>query len=117
MSTKSLKAKWWSWLGRWKVRKGDYDSAILYFQQVLSLFPDSVYAHSYIGYCYSTLERYEEAIEAFDHALQIKPDSAYAHAQLGRAFLYLGKSQEAVDELNRAFRIQPNLKTHATYQG
>src|ERR1019366_1297833 len=116
MLRNALKAKLWSGLGRWKVKKRDYDSAMQYFERVLTLFPDSEYAHSYIGYCHSTLERYEEAVKAFDHALQIKPDSAYAHAQLGRVFMFLGKSQGAVDELNRAFRIQPKLKTHATYQ-
>src|SRR5712692_1002704 len=116
MSTAWLKAKWWSWLGRRKAGKREYRSALVCFQRVLSLFPNSVYALCYAGYCHSTLEQYEEAVKAFDHALQIKPDSAYAHAQLGRVFLHLGKPQHALEELNRAFRIQPKLKTHTAYQ-
>ena len=53
MLTKSLKAEWWSWLGRRKLKKRDYQSALLYFQRILSLFPSSVYALCYIGYCHA----------------------------------------------------------------
>ena len=87
MSTKRLKAKWWGWLARRKARKGDYRSALIYRRRILSLFPQSSYAQSYVGSCYIGLEQYDEAIEAFDRALQIDPNSAYARAQLGCAFV------------------------------
>src|ERR1700691_5664150 len=105
MSTKRLKAKWLSWFGRLHVKKRNYQSALPYFQRVVSLLPNSVYAHCYVGYCYSSLGQYEEAVKAYYLALQIKPDSAYAHAQLRCAFTRLGRQQEAVEEFGRAFRI------------
>jgi len=92
MLIQSLRAEWWSWLGRRDAKNGDYQSALACFQRVLLSFPDSAYAYSNIGYCHSGLRHYEEAVKAYDRALQ------------------------AIEELNRAFRIDPKLKSKADYQ-
>src|SRR5438445_3151890 len=112
----SLRAEWWSWLGRRNAKNGDYQSALACFQRVLLSFPDSAYAHSNIGYCHSGLRHYEEAVKAYDRALQARPDYAYAHAELGRMLVFLRRPQQAIEELNRAFRIDPKLKSKADYQ-
>jgi tetratricopeptide (TPR) repeat protein len=116
MSTKWLKAKWWSWLARRNAEKGDYRSALIYAHRLRSAYPNRSSVHSYIGYCHEGLEQYEEAAQAFDHALQIRPNSGYARAQLGRATVMLGIYQQGIDDLNRAFRMEPKLREEYNYQ-
>jgi tetratricopeptide (TPR) repeat protein len=116
MSTAWVKAKWWFWRGRSKVRRKDFGSALSCFKQALNLYPESVYALSYTGFCLGALGQYERAIEFNDRVLQIQSDSAYAHAQLGRMFMYVGRPKEATESLTRAFRIQPKHRTDLSYQ-
>ena len=66
-------------------------------QTSLNLYPESVYARSYTGFCLSALGQYERAIELYDRVLQIQSDSAYAPAQLGRMFMYVGRLKEATE--------------------
>jgi protein O-GlcNAc transferase len=116
MSTKWLKAKWWSWLARRNAKRGDYRSALIYAHRLLSAYPNWSSVHSYIGYCHTELEQYDEAAHAFDQALQIRPNSGYARAQLGRATVMLGRYQQGIDDLNRAFRMEPKLREQYNYQ-
>jgi tetratricopeptide (TPR) repeat protein len=112
----SISARWWSWLGRVKAKRGDYQSALRYFERIISADPRGAYAHALIGHCHAALKEYQEAVKAYDHALPLRPDWAYPRAELGSIFSYLKKPQQAVEELNRAFRIDPKLRNTASYQ-
>src|SRR6266853_1363284 len=116
MSTKWLKAKWWSWLARRKARQRDYRSALIYCSRLLSVVPEWSCVHSYIGYCHTELGQREEAVKAYDRALQIRPNSAYARAQLGSSFVQLGRYRQGIEDLNRAFRMEPKLRETWNYQ-
>ena len=114
MSIKRLKAKWWAWLVRRKAGQGAYDSALIYCERILSLYPKSRYAHSYIGESglklkpenadlwnnlgelYVKIGRYQDAVEANEKALQLQADLPDAHHALGLAHLKLGNTTAAL---------------------
>ena len=69
MSIKRLKAKWWGWLARRNAKKGDYRSALIYCERIVSVYPGWAYFHSYIGYCQMGLEQNEKAVRGFRSCL------------------------------------------------
>src|SRR5947208_17088273 len=111
MLIQSLRAEWWSWLGRRDAKNGDYQSALACFQRVLLSFPDSAYAYSNIGYCHSGLRHYEEAVKAYERALPARPDYPYSHAELGRMLVLHRRPQQALEDLNRTFGVVQKQKS------
>jgi len=88
--------------------KGRIDEAILQYQEVLRLEPDSVEAHSSLGIAFGENGQTDEAIHQFQEALRLKPDSVEAHSNLGIAFVRKGQIDEAIRHFQEASRLNPD---------
>ena len=85
-------------------RLGD---AVVLYEQVLGVAPESCEAWSNKGAALCHLGRAEEALPCFDHALGIDPEYAQAWHNSGVALRHLGRSDEALTCFDRALEIVP----------
>ena len=93
--------------------KGNYDLALIGFQNYLTQFPDSSLspdAQYWIGQVYYTRHDYEKAIQAFDLVLQKYPKSegiAKSLLQKGLSYIELGDKAQARAALRRVVQDYP----------
>jgi tol-pal system protein YbgF len=93
--------------------KGNYDLALIGFQNYLTQFPDSSLspdAQYWIGQVYYTRHDYEKAIRAFDLVLQKYPKSegvAKSLLQKGLSYIELGDKAQAKAVLRRVVQDYP----------
>ena len=96
-------------IGRYYLKNGDYEKAVLEYQKALGMDPQSVVAYNGIGVAYTMLERYEDAVAAQQKALELQPDFAKAHAGLGLAYLRQHKMELALTHYRQAVALEPEL--------
>jgi len=93
--------------------KGNYDLALIGFQNYLAQFPDSSLspdAQYWIGQIYYTRHDYEKAIRAFDIVLQKYPKSEAVTKSLlqkGLSYIELGDKAQAKAALRRVVQDYP----------
>lgn len=75
---------------------GNYDDAILKFQQALEDEPDNAEAYNGIGWTKAKQGRINDSIESFKVAVTREPANADAHAGLAGAYLADGDYERAV---------------------
>ena len=96
-------------IGRYYLKNGDYEKAVLEYQKALGMDPQSVAAYNGIGVAYTMLERYEDAVAAQQKALELQPDFAKAHAGLGLAYLRQHKTELALTHYRQAVALEPQF--------
>jgi tetratricopeptide (TPR) repeat protein len=91
--------------------KGNWDSALTYFNQVLVDEPNSPDIYYHIGDIYRFQGKYKEALTAYGEA--IKLDANFAPPYLGKARVYLdqtpSKPEEALASLQLAINKDPQM--------
>ena len=90
----------------------DYAAAAEYYERVLGVSGDNLYALNHLGLTYKQLERYDEAVEVLRKALSLdpkceRPESENLHNYLGLVYLGQGKLGEAIAELRESIRLFP----------
>lgn len=93
---------------------GQYENALLCFNEALSKVSENVHVLSNKGITLYKMERYQEALDCLEIALKV--DASYVNALMFRAHsLYrLGKNAEALDGYNKVIRID-NGNAEALY--
>jgi tetratricopeptide (TPR) repeat protein len=79
-----------------KVRQGLYDEAILIFDRVLSLNPESTYAWNNRGVALFKAMRPDDALDSYDRSLKIDPENLDALRNKGFVLRSLGRLEEAL---------------------
>jgi tetratricopeptide (TPR) repeat protein len=101
-------------LGSAHFRQGDFDGAIVRFQELLRLKPDHIAAHYNLGLAHQYQGRFEEAINAYLKALQFQPDLHVARNNLGAALKALGRFEEAIACYRQILLLKPDYaEVHA----
>jgi tetratricopeptide (TPR) repeat protein len=95
--------------GNWARAKDAYDSAI---EQE----PESVEAHSGLGYALAKMNRLEEAALAYQSAIFLAPERYNDYKNLALVYKDLGFTGEAVHCLRQALAVAPEEKREAIYQ-
>ena len=90
-----------------EMRAGDFNRAILNFNQVLRLRPGLVEAQVNLGLAYHAIGDYRLAVTDLSQAARQRPDLLPASLFLGLSYLKLGVPEKAVPALNRALSIDP----------
>ena len=88
--------------------KGDYKTALPYFQKALSLFARAPIVYAGIGVCYFGLKNYEAAVPYLSRTLEMgltKPD---IYASLSVSYLRLKKYEPAIDTAVQALNKYPD---------
>ena len=91
----------------------DYAAAAEYYERVLDVSVDDLYALNHLGLAYKQLQRFEEAIAVLHKALSYdpkceQPESENLHNYLGLIYLERGEIGEAIAELRESIRLFPN---------
>jgi len=101
-------------LGCNTMAKGQYDEAIVHFNEAVStekddtLWADHSRAYNDLGYCYLHEGQITNAVANFEKALNIKPKFPEAYFNMGRAFLTNNQPDVAVDCFQRALALEQN---------
>jgi hypothetical protein len=93
---------------------GDYEQALMVFEEALRLSPDSAGAYRGKGQASNGLERYVEALAAYEKALTLDSHSAEAYRGKGKALSGLKRYAEASVAYEEADRLDSQLSTTAT---
>lgn len=86
--------------------RGDYKSALSYFQEAVAARPEDAEAWFGLGSCYVGLDQEEDAIAAYHQVIRNDPQNANAFYHLGHYYLQLARFSEAVDTLQQALAIK-----------
>ena len=105
-----FRARWFSLLGRQRLRFHQVESALQNFRKSAEQEPHNLRTASEIAWCLYKLKDYQSAIDAYQSVIRQSPNYASAHACLGLALAAAQRHQEAIDELRRAIRMNPKIK-------
>jgi tetratricopeptide (TPR) repeat protein len=89
-------------LGLVYLLRGDRQTALLYFRQVIQKKPDFALAHFYIGRCLLQAGDRAGALGAFEAALRCKPDIVQAHTACAELLIAERRWPEALQHLGYA---------------
>src|SRR5271165_1772169 len=93
--------------------RGQWDEAVIQFQNVLEIYPNFADAHCNLGSALFQRGQQDEGVAQFQKALQINPNLAEAHSNLGNIFLQKGRLDEAIAQFQEVLEINPgSFATH-----
>jgi CHAT domain-containing protein/Flp pilus assembly protein TadD len=101
-------AEVWFEQGYEQAMRGDFRSAIAFYDKALAIQPDKYEAWIIRGLALHDLGRFEEAIASYDKALAIQPDDADVWVMLGSTLCYLERFEEAIASYDKVLAIQPD---------
>lgn len=81
---------------------GDYEKAIIEYNQAIKINPDDEDTYYYRGNAHFDLGNYEAAINDFSKVIKIKPNYTDAYYHRGNAKLIIGDKQAAIEDLRKA---------------
>ncbi len=87
-------------------RQGNYDRAIVDYNQALTIDPKYVQAYTNRGTVYSHKGDYDRAIADYNQALTINPQDAYTLTMRGDAYNKKKQYDQAIEDYNRALEFQ-----------
>ena len=95
---------------------GQYDQAVVYYQQAIRSRPTFALAYVQLGDAYLQMGKYDEAENLYKKAKGLDDESG-ASCGLGRVYWKTGRSQEAEKEFKRAMHLDPNDSCAYSYAG
>jgi tetratricopeptide (TPR) repeat protein len=93
--------------GRVYYRKGDYDKALLDFQNASKQAPQNERAWLGLGLSHDRMGQADEASDAWKTALRLAPDDGEIHYRIGKFELDKGRVKSAVEHLRKAVAHVP----------
>ena len=87
--------------------QGEYELAIVSFQQAIDLYPKNAYPHNGLGNVYKAQGEYELAIVSYQKAIDLDPKEAYPHNNLGYVYQAQGKYELAIASYQQAIDLDP----------
>lgn len=97
-----------NFLGIINLNLKNYDSAIIYFKEVVNLNSFHKSAYYNLGYCLQELENYEEALQYYYTAISLDAEYLDAIINCGVIFLNQHNLQEAESYFNYCLSINPH---------
>jgi tetratricopeptide (TPR) repeat protein/S1-C subfamily serine protease len=86
---------------------GDYQKAILNYDETIRIDPKYAAAYNNRGIAYNELGQYGRAIQDYDEAIRLDPQYANAYTNRGNAYNELGQYQSAIRDYDEAIRLDP----------
>lgn len=83
-------------IGRFYIKRKQYEKALAPLREALRLQPDNSEAHWKLGLAYRGLQQYPNAAAALQQAIRLQPEYVDARFDLGMTYLEMGKKQDAL---------------------
>ncbi len=87
------------------IRKGEYEAALMEFNQAIRTNPRYAKAYSDRGVAYSKLNKLDEAVQDFSKAIELAPQDVQALANRANAYQLMHRHQEALSDYTDAVAI------------
>ena len=85
--------------------RGDYDMAIVYFDQAINTKPNFGEAYNNRGIAYRARGEDDQALADFERAIQLLPNSAAPYNNKGAVYLSMGEYVQAFSDFDKALEI------------
>ncbi len=96
-------------------QRGEYEEAILNYNEVIGRAPNDATAYYNRGLANKELQRYEPAISDFNESIRIDPNNAYSYHHRGLANNGLKQYEAAINDFDMAISLPPNPKLNDVY--
>jgi len=94
-----------------------FEEAAAAYQQILTKYPQSIYALSNLGVVRFQQQKYPDAEKVLREAIRVAPNDAFSHSVLGIALVQQEKYDDAIQVLSRAVALDPNDAKTRNYLG
>ncbi len=94
--------------GEMYLRRGDYNSAIIEYKEILSVKPNDPIALTGTGIAHYARGDFEQAIEYLQRAKKANPQYIDSYIYLGMTYEQLGRYQDAMTEYNNCLVLKPD---------
>jgi len=91
------------------VNKGDFDSAIKYYDEAIKEDPNNARAYFMLGYTFGQIKDYDRAIDYFSISIKIDPYQAITYVGRGISWSLKGNYGKAIDDFGKSIEINPNI--------
>ncbi|MEL7333006.1 MAG: tetratricopeptide repeat protein, partial [Cyanobacteria bacterium J06560_2] len=88
--------------------KGEWDAAIVLYQDAVHLNPDFFWSHHSLGDCYKKVGDQFSAIFAYRQAIERDPSFVWSHYSLGESLEHLEQWADAAQSYRQAQKIEPD---------
>ena len=88
--------------------QGDYEAAMLEYDEAIRLDPEYGRAYYDRGTIFGALGQHEQAIQEYSQAIRLDPEDAWAYGNRGGSYLELGQIERAIEDLDESIRLSPN---------
>lgn len=89
-------------------KRGNYQRALAYFEEVMQGAPDYALAYANIGFCHYKLGATGDAQRAYEQAQELDPTDPETYYDLGCIHHGQGQRNAALECFREALRLQPN---------
>ena len=89
------------------MERGDYNTAIVYFQRAVIYAPSYSLAHTNLAIAYGALSRWADADKEFQEGVKLAPADSRTHFYYGRWLRSIGRTADAVATLRLAASLNP----------
>ena len=96
-------------LGRRLLQKGEYQEAMIEYQEALRINPRDVDTLVFLGNTLLNQGKADEAFSYYERALEINPDNPEAHVNLAVILANRGRTEEAIEHDRKALQLNPKL--------
>ena len=97
-------------------QNGNYNQAILIYDQILESEPNNISILNMKGIAYSNMEYHTKSLKQFYKVLEINPENARALTGMGVGFGNLGEYSESLSYLQKADKVNPNNNVIKNYK-
>jgi tetratricopeptide (TPR) repeat protein len=85
--------------------RGEYDQAIINYQEQLKIDPTKIAANVNIGRSFRKLEKYKKAEESFKKVLKIEPFNPEANYEIALLYWEMGKKEKALEHISKTLYV------------
>ncbi|MHC5539141.1 protein kinase domain-containing protein [Singulisphaera rosea] len=97
-------------------KRGEYDQAIIAFDELIRIAPNHSEAHRWRGDASLNKYEFDRALYEYDEAIRLDPSNSMAHRGRRAASIKSGEFDESIASFDEPTRLDPRIADTPTYQ-